>query len=125
MTETEVIDHWRNGARSELQSAKLLADGGQYSGALFHCHLAVEKGLKAQYMEELREEPPPTHNLVFVAEKLKREWSDDEKRQLDSLTQYAVAARYDDPAWAEHEATAENAARWIEYTDHFLTTLLP
>lgn len=125
MTEADVIAHWRIGAHDEYQSAKLLADGGKYSGALFHCHLAVEKALKAVFMEQHRREPPLTHDLLQIAVQLKRVWTEEERKFLADLTEYAVAARYDDPLWAEREATEQNVVAWLRTVDAFLSLLLP
>lgn len=125
VTEADVIAHWRKVARDELQSARLLFDGGKYPGALFHCHLAVEKALKASFMEEHRKEAPLTHDLLQLALQLNRSWSDDAKKILADLTDYAVAARYDDPLWAEHEATEDNVAAWISRAETVLSLLLP
>ena len=125
MTEADVIAHWQNGARAEVASAKLLRDGGQYPGALFHCHLAVEKALKAAYMRDRRKEPPLTHDLLQIAAQLPRPWASADKQLLADLTGYATAARYDDPGWAEREATADIAATWIGRVDALLSTLLP
>ena len=123
MTEADVIAHWRKGAADEVQSAKLLRDGCQHPAALFHCHLAIEKALKAEYMQERQKEAPLTHDLLQIALQLKRQWSSEEKKLLADLTEYAVAARYDDPFWAEREATAENVTAWIARIESFLSSL--
>ena len=120
-----MIAHWRKGASDSLSLAKRAHTDGSYALALFHCQLAVEKALKALYMDERREAVPPTHNLVLIAGGLKHSWSVEERRELDYLTQYAVAARYDDPVWAEHEATAENSTHWLAVTERYLSNLLP
>lgn len=100
-------------------------EGGQYSGALFHCHLAVEKGLKALYMEQCRKDAPMTHDLLQIALQLQKSWTEEDKKLFADLTEYAVAARYDDPFWANREATAENVAAWVRKVDAFLSPLLP
>jgi HEPN domain-containing protein len=125
VTDTEVIAHWRKGAWDELTSARLLCDGGQYPAALFHCHLAVEKALKARFMAQHGRDAPLTHDLPQIALQLDRGWTDAEKQDLADLTAYAIAARYDDPLWAQREATAEKAEAWIQKVDALLTTLLP
>ncbi|MDO8469228.1 MAG: HEPN domain-containing protein [Candidatus Peribacter sp.] len=125
MTEADVIAHWRKGAREEIQSAKLLHEGGKQTAALFHCHLAVEKALKALYMEQQRKEAPFTHDLTQLAIQIQRPWTEDEKRMLADLTGFAVAARYDDLLWAENEATAANVLSWIHRVDMFLPSILP
>lgn len=41
------------------------------------------------------------------------------------LTDYAVAARYDDPSWAERYATKENAAFWLKFSQELLLRFSP
>lgn len=125
MTEADVIGHWRHRAAESLKVALLAHRDGHFAHALFNCHLAVEKALKAEFMEEHREAAPPVHDLFFIAQQLNHQWTEEEQRQLGYLTQYAIAARYDDPLWAEREATEENSERWLKITDGFLSTLLP
>ncbi len=125
MTENDIIAHWRKGARDALEAARLLHDNGKYALALFDVHLAVEKALKAAFMEEHRKAAPPSHNLLLIAQQLSRTWTDEQKRRLDYLTQYAIAARYDDPPWAQREATEENSARLLGEGESFLSLLLP
>ena len=125
MTEADVIAHWRKGARESISLAKRAHEDKSYALSLFHCQFGVEKALKATWMQEKRSEPLPTHNLVLLADQLQRAWSEEERRQLDYLTQYAVAARYDDPFWAEKEATEENSNHWISIAEKFLFLLFP
>lgn len=125
MTEADIIEHWRKGAREEMQSARLLHEGGRQTAALFHCHLAVEKALKALYMEQYRREAPFTHDLTKLAIQIQRPWTEDEKQMLADLTGFSVAARYDDLLWAENEATTANVLSWIQRIDTFLSSVLP
>jgi HEPN domain-containing protein len=106
-----------------LKSAELLRAGGQYASALFHCHLAVEKALKSLYMERHRKDAPLTHDLLQIALRVKDEWTEEEKKLFADLTEYSVAARYDDPFWAEREATNENVRMWLERIDKIFSTL--
>jgi HEPN domain-containing protein len=87
VTEADVIAHWRTGARKELQSAKLLFDGGQYAGTLFHCHLTVEKALKAEFMQQHRTAAPMTHDLLQIALQLQQAWTLEEREFLADLTE--------------------------------------
>lgn len=125
MTEADVIAHWRKRAKESLKVALLAMEAGSYGLALFHCHLAIEKALKALFMEEHRKEAPFTHDLAQLATMINREWTDEERRQLGRMTEYAVAARYDDPVWAEREATEETAREWIEKADALLSRISP
>ncbi|HLD71116.1 MAG TPA: HEPN domain-containing protein [Candidatus Peribacteraceae bacterium] len=125
MTEADVIAHWRKGAKDALEMAQLACDAGKYDHALFNCHLAVEKALKVQYMTELRQEAPYTHDLFFLARKLSHVWTKEQEKQFAYLTEYAVAARYDNPQWAQQEATKENSLRWIAVSTALVSSLIP
>lgn len=125
MTENEVIAHWRKRAQESLHLAKRAYEDGLYAHALFNCDHAVERGLKALYMDQKRKEPPITHDLLRIAHELGKAWTPAEREFLTDLTEYAVMTRYDDPEWAEREATKENSQEWIEQTKNFLSTILP
>ncbi len=120
MTRDETIAHWRNGANDSLEVARLAHAARKYALTLFHCHLAVEKALKAAYVEERDEAPPPTHHLLRLASQLQQPWTEEYEWALNDLTRFAVAARYDDPGWAEREATEQSAAAWIARTEQLL-----
>lgn len=124
MSQEEIIKHWQQGARDALEAAQALHNLRKYALALFDCHLAVEKALKAAYIAKYDQEAPPTHNLLFLTEKLGKAWTQEQHDALSDLTDYAVAARYDDPEWAKTQATKENSAFWIEQASAFLTILL-
>jgi len=64
---------------------------------LFNAPLAVEKALKAAFMEQHGKGAPKTHDLLQVVLHLDRPCSDNEKRQLSRLTEFAITARDDDP----------------------------
>lgn len=121
MTTQDVIAHWRKGAKNALRLATVAADQRIYDLALFHCHLAIEKALKAAIMEKTREPHPKSHSLERLASLLRNDWSEADHTLFDLLSSFAVAARYDDPAWAERFATAKNARRWIDQTEKFLS----
>ncbi|MDO8648888.1 MAG: HEPN domain-containing protein [Candidatus Peregrinibacteria bacterium] len=124
MTTADVIKHWRKGAQDALDAAKLLEADAKYDLALFHCHLALEKALKAAVMERTKKPHPKIHRLLSLAKLLQEDWSIDDQELFDKLSDFAVAARYDDPAWAEQYATAENSQQWIRRTSQFLSTFL-
>lgn len=125
MTTQDVIAHWRKGAKNALRVATLAHEDGEHELALFHCHLAVEKALKAAVMEATGRPHPKVHNLSRLAALLRDDWPADDHTLLATLSEFAVAARYDDPAWAERFATAQNARLWIERTSAFLSRLGP
>jgi HEPN domain-containing protein len=123
VTTKDVIAHWRKGARNALRVATLACADGEHELALFHCHLAAEKALKAAVMEQTGKPHPKVHNLSRLATLLRDDWTAADRRLFTTLSEFAVAARYDDPAWADRFATARNAQRWIERTSGFLSRL--
>lgn len=100
-------------------------EDGQHELAPFHCHLAVEKALKAAVMEKTGKPHPKIHELFPLATLLKEEWTVDERELFDALSDFAIAAQYDDPAWAEQQAQPETAGQWLRRTEAFLSSLLP
>lgn len=125
MTQQEVSEHWRKGAKDTLVMAQLGLSNEKYALALFHCHLAVEKILKAAYIDVHQQGPPPTHHLLSLALQLRQTWSADEEKKLIDLTDYAIAARYDDPSWAERHATEKNSSLWLKFAQELLHRFLP
>lgn len=123
MTKSDTIAHWKRGAKASLKLSVLAHREGEYALSLFHCHLAVEKALKAVFILETEANPPPTHDLLALASRLHRSWSTEQEESLASLTEYAVTARYDDIEWAVEEATDDNSARWITETKKLLFLL--
>lgn len=120
MSQEEMIAHWQKGSTDALEAAAILLAAEKYALSLFNCHLAVEKHLKALYISKDDSDPPPTHNLPLLAEAISTTWNEDEMHMLNNLTDYAVAARYDDPEWARLQATKENAKRWLDQVTSFL-----
>ncbi len=124
MSQEEVIRHWQKGARDALEAAQALHHLRKYALALFDCHLAVEKALKAAYIAKYDCEAPPTHNLLLLTEELDQSWTRKQNDAFSDLTDYAVAARYDDPEWAKTQATKKNSDFWLKQASAFLDILL-
>jgi HEPN domain-containing protein len=121
MVDMQVVQRWKQGAHEEWESAELLYRNEHLTQALFHCHLAVEKILKAQYMLENDKEPPYAHNLVVLARKLRRMWTEDEEHDLGRLSQFCEQSRYGDELWLESTATAESVQFWLERSKYFIS----
>src|SRR5690242_12824359 len=94
MTDAQLIAHWRKGSHDALDAARLLSDDGKYELALFHCHLAVEKALKAAIMESTREPHPKVHDLARLALLIRPDWPAQDRELFDTLSDFAIAARY-------------------------------
>ena len=121
MTQKESIRHWKQGAQDAIEAAELLQRNGKHALALFNCHLAAEKILKAQYIAEKDAAPPKTHNLLSIALELSRPWPEDEKEQLRELTTFAFKARYEDVEWDGRDEALQNADWWIRIVRTLIT----
>ena len=125
VTSSEIIGHWRKGAFDALEVAKLVFQAEKFEHTLFNCQLAVEKALKVLYMRAKAEDAPRTHNLVYLAELLELELTDQDQELLNNLSDFAVDARYNDPIWAQEQATRENAEGMLSAVEVFHSTYLP
>ena len=69
MTIDEHIKHWTDGAKSDLDAAFDVFSVNRYDWSLFIGHLALEKLLKAIYIQNTNNTvPPKIHNLRKLAE---------------------------------------------------------
>lgn len=125
MSQEELVQHWRRGAHDALRIAHLCLQEGVLDMTLFHCHLAVEKALKARYIQEKGEEHPKTHRLLELAHYLDISWTSEEMRALAELTDFAIEARYAEPERIHDIATEENCRHWLQETQMILSKLLP
>jgi HEPN domain-containing protein len=90
----------------DLEMAAAGLERGLYAPCVFHSQQAVEKLLKAIWIERVRDEPPPrTHNLVDLARELGL-LSQEHEEFLRKLSNQAVASRY-----VGREAYSQDAAR--------------
>lgn len=86
--------YWKDEAAEALKVAWHLYEKGDNSYSLFFGHLAVEKILKALYVEKEKQHAPFTHDLLRLAEKINIILSDDQKKALIKITAYNLEARY-------------------------------
>jgi len=62
----KTVQEWLLQADYDLETAVNLFDCGRFFYTVFMYHLSLEKGLKALYFSRLQQEPPKTHNLVYL-----------------------------------------------------------
>ena len=97
MTKDEHIKYWRKSAQHDLESADSIFDSGRYDWCLFVGHLALEKILKAIFVERNDNNmPPQVHNLVRLAELSKVELDEEQKLFLDKINDFNLQSRYPD-----------------------------
>lgn len=85
---------WISQAEYDIGTAQAMLDSGRYIYAVFMCHLAVEKSLKAMVVKRTGDAPPRTHNLVNLLSLAQPSLTDEETRAVTRLGTAAVATRY-------------------------------
>ncbi|MBS1257979.1 MAG: hypothetical protein MAG551_01032 [Candidatus Scalindua arabica] len=97
MTKEDHIKYWLESAQHDLESAESILDLGRYDWCLFIGHLALEKILKAVFVDRNDNNmPPKVHNLVRLAELSKIKLDEDQKFHLDKITDFNIQTRYPD-----------------------------
>ena len=94
MSIEEQVKYWIDGAEHDLTAAEHLFESGDYSWWLFAGHLVLEKMLKAFYVRDIRETPPKTHNLLFLAKSTSLSLTQEQARFLFEANGFNVGARY-------------------------------
>ena len=90
------IVYWITGALDDLETAKILIDKNRLLHGLFFCHLVIEKVIKAHIVKQTKEIAPRSHNLIFLSEKAKLEFNNDDDILLGILMKYKLQGRYPD-----------------------------
>lgn len=96
MKKDELIKYWVAEAEESLSVAGHLFEKKDYSYALFFGHLAVEKILKAVYVEKKDENVPRSHNLPRIAKAAGLTVPEDKLADLIRITAFNIEARYPD-----------------------------
>ncbi len=94
MRSNEEISYWLGIAKDDLRVAGHLIDTNDRLHALFFCHLAIEKMLKALFVKVNRRLSPWTHNLPRLAKESKLTLSEEDLQFLNELLRFNIEARY-------------------------------
>ncbi len=115
MTNDEIVQYWLTEAEESLTVADHLVAKGDYSYALFFGHLAVEKILKALYVERHHKNVLRTHDLGRLANRVNLPLDDTRADQLDVMTTFNLEARYPDYKRAfRNKCTPEYTQKWMQ-----------
>jgi HEPN domain-containing protein len=91
-----IKSYWMLEADEALNVTDHLFEKKDYSYALFFGHLAVEKMLKALYVENKKEHAPPIHNLQRLANLTGTSLDEDKTEKLILISSFNIEARYPD-----------------------------
>ena len=89
-------DEWLRRAERDLRAAEHLLAGGFFPHATVIAHLAVEKALKGCYRARLDRNPPVSHNLQYLAERIDLTVPADLREALDLLSDESILRLYPD-----------------------------
>ena len=91
----DASERWQAQAEYDLSVAELLYRQSVYRYCVFFCHLALEKQLKAMFIERTGfESPPRTHDLIDLAGDVGINFSAEYHGFMLDLSEQSVAARY-------------------------------
>lgn len=92
----KIVKNWLALADYDYETAKAMMQSGRYIYVAFTCQQAVEKTLKAFFVQEHQTTPPYTHNLLTLASKIScsRALLCDYHQTLEDLNSYYIESRY-------------------------------
>lgn len=85
---------WLKQADYDYDTAELMQQSGRNFYAVFMCHMAIEKGIKALLLLKTGEVPPKTHNLLLLLSKTGIRPSEPIAESIVKLNEANVATRY-------------------------------
>ncbi|NSW83933.1 MAG: HEPN domain-containing protein [Syntrophothermus sp.] len=103
------IQEWLNQSQYDLKTAEAMFKSQRNIYAVFMCHLALEKALKAVWVKTTGEIAPRTHNLLLLAKGLNL--STDQLQFLAEINTANIQTRY-----------PENLEKAIQQYDNQLTS---
>ncbi len=108
----KITRKWLEFARKDLKDAEVLFNGKSYEGAIWHCHQAIEKTLKAVLVEKgfkLRK----THDLIGLIADAEIDLSKSISDFIDNLNPYYNPIRYPDAALEAKLSYSRNSCQSI------------
>jgi HEPN domain-containing protein len=125
LNKKERVRYWLESANDDWRVTKHLFEIGDYPHSLFFGHLAVEKILKAIYASKLNENPPYTHRLVHLAEKLALKLTEEQLELLEIITDFNTEARYPDEKFSfKKSGTKDFTGKYIRKIEEIRRWLL-
>ncbi len=115
---------WFDSAEKNRQDAKSMIASGHRDWGLFVWHLALEKLIKALFVQK-EQEVPLIHSLGKLVEKLNIDVTDLQFEYLDEITTFNLEARYDSEKFAFYKkATPNYTEKWNKICEELYLWLL-
>lgn len=118
---TAVVSRWHEGAASDLRSVQWLMKGRQWLQALFFCHLAIEKTLKALIVQTSKTHASFHHNLMYLVGKTALQVDKAQLAFLEEINRFHIEGRYpSDQAKLRKELEKIVAQQHVRNTERFI-----
>jgi HEPN domain-containing protein len=92
----KVYNHWILRSDQDFETMINLYNSKDYHWALFMGHLVIERLLKAEIVKVTQAHAPYLHDLRRLSKLSLMDFSDEQKKILDTITTFNLNARYDD-----------------------------
>lgn len=92
-----MVRYWLKSSREDFRAAQTLLRGGHYRLAMFCCHLAIEKALKAILQAQASVLPPKVHDLRLLLARTGLKPSARIQRFVNQMAAMSLPTRYPGP----------------------------
>lgn len=98
MNNIDLMNYWIESADEDYNVMLDLKEKNRNTYCLFFGQMVIEKLLKALYAKNDKGAPyaPKTHDLLYLAEKLNIELTEEQEITLNEITTFNLSTRYDD-----------------------------
>ena len=98
MNNIDLMNYWIESANEDYNVMLDLKEKNRNTYCLFFGQMVIEKLLKALYAKNNKGAPyaPKTHDLLYLAEKLNLELTEEQEVILNEITTFNLSTRYDD-----------------------------
>ncbi len=98
MNNIDLMNYWIESADEDYNVMLDLKEKNRNTYCLFFGQMVIEKLLKALYAKNNKGAPyaPKTHDLLYLAEKLNIELTEEQEVTLNEITTFNLSTRYDD-----------------------------
>ena len=98
MDNIDLMNYWIESADEDYNVMLDLKEKNRNTYCLFFGQMVIEKVLKALYAKNNKGAPyaPKTHDLLYLAEKLNLELTEEQEVTLNEITTFNLSTRYDD-----------------------------
>ena len=130
MNNIDIMNYWIESSDEDYNVMLDLKEKNRNTYCLFFGQMVIEKLLKALYAKNNKGAPyaPKTHDLLYLAEKLNIELTEEQEVTLNEITTFNLSTRYDDYKRAFYDKCTdeytEEQIKKIEEVKSWIETML-